>query len=80
MLSLRSVRPTVFCRNNSTFEIVWTISWFSERSPERGYALSKMTQVLSGMTLLRMEPRLLVSILLVTMGHAVSLGTRPAGR
>lgn len=66
MLSLRSVGLAVtFCRNNSVFEIisvVFVINYlrvfceWTERSPER-WALMKRTQLLSGTTLLGMEPR-----------------------
>lgn len=60
MLSLRSVRPTVFCRNNSTFEIVWTYLWFSERSPEGDVPCLRWLRCWVELTLSRMEPRLLV--------------------
>lgn len=49
----------------------------NRKKPSEG--LSKMTQVLSGMTLSRMEPRLRVSILLVAMGRPCSLLGHQAG-
>lgn len=64
IISLRSFGlALVFCRNNSMFEITSIIFIFckwTERSPERWSGLSKMTQLLSAMTLLGTEPQSLV--------------------